>query len=126
MCRRPREWPGRRRRCRPGRAPGRTGRPPSRVRDDAARPRTPACRRARPRRPPASTPRGCPRPHHRLLDSATVTVKTPSPKDPAVKKLVVLATLAAVAAVAWRKYQSSRAEEDLWIEATRDETLDLR
>ncbi|HTY72728.1 MAG TPA: DLW-39 family protein [Actinomycetes bacterium] len=42
------------------------------------------------------------------------------------KKLLVLVALAGVAFGAWRKYQSSRAEEDLWIEATRDETLDLR
>ena len=42
------------------------------------------------------------------------------------KKLVVLVVLAGIGAAAWRKFQGSRAEEDLWIEATRDETLDLR
>jgi hypothetical protein len=43
-----------------------------------------------------------------------------------VKKLFVLLALAGAGAVAWRKFQGNRAEEDLWTEATRDETLDLR
>jgi hypothetical protein len=43
-----------------------------------------------------------------------------------VKKLLVLLALVGIGAAAWRKVQSDRAEEDLWTEATRDETLDLR
>jgi hypothetical protein len=43
-----------------------------------------------------------------------------------VKKLLVLLAIAGICAAAWRKVQSDRAEEDLWTEATRDETLDLR
>ena len=42
------------------------------------------------------------------------------------KKLLVLLILAGIGAAVWRKFQGGRAEEDLWIEATRDETLDLR
>jgi hypothetical protein len=44
----------------------------------------------------------------------------------AVKKLLVLLALAGAGAAVWRKFQGNRAEEDLWTEATRDETLDLR
>ena len=42
------------------------------------------------------------------------------------KKLLVLLALVGIGVAAWRKVQGDRAEEDLWTEATRDETLDLR
>jgi hypothetical protein len=65
-----------------------------------------------------------------LTPSASDTVDPPvraiSRRAPDVKKLLVLLVLAGVGATAWRKFQGNRAEEDLWTEATRDETLDLR
>ncbi len=42
------------------------------------------------------------------------------------KLLVITAAAAAIGAVVFKKFKSDQAEQDLWTEATTDESLDLR